>query len=102
MSNETMTVDIPYYVSVPAGVYHVVKFTPTENGYYEIRTNKTHGDPMLFVFMSSGGLLASDDSGGGFDACIDTYLAAGVTCYIVVHEYNGYALDLSISAILRE
>ena len=103
MSNETMTVDIPYYVSVPAGVYHVVKFTPTENGYYEIRTNKTHGDPMLFVFMSSGGLLASDDdSGGGFDACIDIYLTAGVTFYIVVHEFHGYALDLSITVTRRE
>ena len=103
MSNETMTVNIPYYVSVPVGDYHVIKFTPTQNGYYEIYTNKTWGDPILYLFMSSGGLLASDDdSGGGFDACIDIYLTAGLTFYIVVHEFHGYALDLSITVTRRE
>ena len=103
VSSEVLQADTLYTTDLPQGVYAIGSFTPTISGYYQISTNRTLGDPVLFILTNSGALLnTDDDSGGDYNACTEIYLTAGVTFYIVLHEYNGYALNTTIEITLQE
>lgn len=88
---------LPYSVTTASGTYRMLKFMPQIDGYYEFYTNKTSGDPQLFVFAPQGYLMGSDDdSGGNKNAYLECYLESDVTYYIAVQGYNGSATACSV------
>lgn len=90
VSTHTLMLNTPFCISTAKSTYDMLKFTPTVSGYYEFSTNRTSGDPQLFVFYASGAMLSSnDDSGGDLNAYIRCYLSAGQTYYIAAQGYKG-------------
>ena len=77
----------------------VYKFTPTQSAEYLLYTVNTIGDPQIWLYDSSVGLLTSNDNGAGiYDARIVCSLVAGHTYYIVAGEHGSqtgaYKLNL--------
>lgn len=103
LSSDELETDIMYSSYLTLGTYVIGSFTPTTSGYYQIFTYRLSGDPVLYIMTSSGSLIDSDDdSGGDYNACIEIYLTAGVTFYVVMHEYNGYGLNAAMKIVLQE
>lgn len=97
-ATQVLTLGVPCSVTTSSDTYQMFKFTPTTSGYHEIATNKTSGDPQVFLFSADGMLLNSDDdSGGNLNALVEHYLIAGNTYYIAVQGYNGNSAAFSIS-----
>ncbi|MBE6916690.1 MAG: hypothetical protein E7470_02120 [Ruminococcaceae bacterium] len=98
-STQTLALGRTLTVTTTSNSYKMLKFTPTTSGYYEFLTNKTSGDPQMFLFSASGVLLNSDDdSGGSYNAWFDHYLVAGTTYYIAIQGYNGAATTCTVLA----
>jgi len=101
VSTEEIVENIPYSVTTAGGTYRMLKFVPETEGYYEICTNRTSGDPELLIFAPQGYLIdRNDDSGANPNAFLECYLEAGVTYYIAVQGCEGTAMTCSVEASL--
>lgn len=97
-ATKTLTLNSPYTVITTKGSYQMLKFTPTTSGQYQFSTNKTSGDPQIFLYSSTGYCLSSDDdSGGSLNALLTYYLNAGNTYYVAVQGYNGNAAEFTVT-----
>lgn len=98
-STRVLSANTPYSVTTTSDSFQMLKFTPSISGNYKISTNKTSGDPQLFLFNATGLLLGSDDdSGGNRNALLECYLVGGTTYYIAVQGYNGNPAVFSVTA----
>lgn len=89
-TTKVLTLGQPYSMSTSNDSYQMLKFTPTTSGYYIFSTNRTSGDPQIFLFSTNGALLDSDDDGGeSLNALLEYYLMAGNTYYLAVQGVNG-------------
>jgi subtilisin family serine protease len=99
---QTILVNSPQDLDVPAGGSKVFKFVPTVNGTYKINTDYFGGtsasgmnDTMLYLYSDANltSLLASnDDIPGSRFSEINQSLSAGVSYYIKVAGYNSGAV----------
>lgn len=95
-ATQVLTLGVPYSITTSSDSYQMLRFAPTTSGYYEFSTNKTSGDPQVFLFSADGMLLNSDDdSGGNLNALFEHYLIAGNTYYVAVQGYNGNSAAFS-------
>lgn len=97
-ATKVLVLNSPYNITTSSNTYQMLKFSPTTSGYYKISTNKTSGDPQLFLFSADGTLLDSDDdSGGNRNSLLEHYLVAGNTYYVAAQGYNGYSAAFSVT-----
>ena len=74
-------------VQVEAGESVRLPFTPTESGYYEIRSNSSADDPKCALYDSNGYELTYSDDYSGRNFFISYYLTKGKTYYYEISNY---------------
>lgn len=99
-----MTLGTSYNVTnVTREVGQYYSFTPSETNHYAFSSNKTSGDPYIYVYSDPGmqnQVAYNDDGGEAFNFYLTVSLTANTTYYIKACAYSSSGAEYSFNVAL--